>query len=484
MNIPGYDSWLLPFVISAFDVAVSLAASAHVILNKRDTKAAIGWIGLIWLSPLLGTGLYVLLGINRITRRARSLRRRQARHESPPARPCPPEVLERTLTPAKHHLLPLARLVDGVALQPLLMGNEVEPLDGGDQAYPTMVQAIDEATRSVTLSTYIFNNDRAGTLFVDALKRAVERGVEVRVLIDGIGKRYSWPSVFGPLERAGVPVAVFLPTFTPVWFPYFNLRNHRKILVADGLVGFTGGMNILEDYFLEVGPRDPKRDLHFRIRGPVVSHMQRVFADDWVFCTDEYLRGERWFPAIDEVGEVLARGVSDGPDDDRDNLLNVILGALSCAESSVVLVTPYFLPDSRLVSALELAVLRGVRVDILLPRENNHKLVQWAATGELGNVLGGGCHVWSSPPPFDHTKLMIVDLAWTFLGSANLDPRSLRLNFELNIECYGPELAARLDRWFRDRLEDAVLVTAVSIEGRSLPVKLRDGAARLLSPYL
>ena len=124
-----------------------------------------------------------------------------------------------------------------------------------------MVRAIDEATRSVTLSTYIFNNDRAGKLFVDALGRAVGRGVEVRVLVDGIGKRYSWPSVVGPLKRAGVPVAVFLPTLTPGWFPYLNLRNHRKILVVDGRVGFTGGMNILEDYLLEVGPRRPKRDL-------------------------------------------------------------------------------------------------------------------------------------------------------------------------------------------------------------------------------
>jgi cardiolipin synthase len=262
-----------------------------------------------------------------------------------------------------------------------------------------MVRAIDEATRSVTLSTYIFNDDRAGALFVDALGRAVGRGVEVRVLVDGIGKRYSWSSVVGPLERAGVPVAVFLPTFTPGWFPYFNLRNHRKILVVDGRVGFTGGMNILEDYYLELRPRRRSVTCTSGSGGPAVAHLQRVFADDWVFCTAEHLLASLWFPAIDEVGEVLARGVSDGPDDDRDNLLNVILGALSCAASSVIIVTPYFLPDSRLVSALELAVLRGVRVDILLPSENNHRLVQWAATAELGNVLGGGCSSGPRPPP-------------------------------------------------------------------------------------
>jgi cardiolipin synthase A/B len=174
----------------------------------------------------------------------------------------------------------------------------------------------------------------------------------------------------------------------------------------------------------------------------------------------------------------------DGPDDDQDNLLKVILGALACARSTVAIATPYFLPDTRLISALEVAALRGVEVDILLPSQNNHILIQWASTALLREILEAGCRVWYSAPPFDHTKLMVVDQTWTFIGSANWDPRSLRLNFEFNLECYGRAFSTRLDQSFRDKLRDAIPVTTDFLESRGLPIKLRDGIARLLSLYL
>jgi cardiolipin synthase len=181
---------------------------------------------------------------------------------------------------------------------------------------------------------------------------------------------------------------------------------------------------------------------------------------------------------------MLARAVVDGPDDDRDPLLKVLLGALACARSSVAIATPYFLPDARLLSALETAALRGVQVDILLPGRNNHLLVQWASAGAVREALEGRCRVWASPPPFDHTKLMVVDRLWCFVGSANWDARSLRLNFELNLECYSTDLAGRLDGLFRDRLRDSVPISIGRIDGRRLATRLRDGAARLFSPYL
>jgi cardiolipin synthase len=478
------DYRLVPFLVSALSVTISLVASAHVILNKRDTRSAIGWIGLIWLSPFLGTMAYVLLGINRINRKAQSLRRGRPRLEPPPALACPPEEVARYVADEDRHLVSLARLVGEVTGRPLLEGNEIVPLMGGDQAFPAMIRAIDEASRSVSLVTYIFNDDRAGRLFVDALKRAVDRGVAVRVLVDGIGARYDWPSITRVLRNAGVPFATFIPTLVPGWTPYLNLRNHRKILVADGRVGFTGGMNIDEDYFHQIHPRRPRNDLHFRVEGPVVAHLQHVFAEDWVFTTQEFLQGDLWFPALDPVGPVLSRGISDGPDEDLDKLIGVILGALACAETSVAIVTPYFLPDAPLISALTIAAMRGVQVDIILPKQNNLNLVKWASTALLGELIERGCRVWYSPPPFDHSKLMVVDDIWSFVGSGNWDPRSLRLNFEFNLECYGPALAASLGQVVRDKLRDAERVTMDDIKNRSLPVKLRDGTARLLSPYL
>ncbi len=236
-----------------------------------------------------------------------------------------------------------------------------------------------------------------------------------------------------------MPLALFLPRWLPRVTPYANLRNHRKILVVDGRCGFTGGMNIREGHYPEVRPRHPIQDLHFRVEGPVVAHLQEAFAEDWVFCSGELLQGERWFPPLEPAGVSPVRGIADGPDEDFEKLRLTLLGALACARSSVLIVTPYFLPDAGLITALNVTALRGVAVDIVLPERNNLRLVQWASTALLWQVLEQGCWVWLSPPPFDHSKLMVVDGTWALVGSANWDPRSLRLNFEFNLECYDPK---------------------------------------------
>jgi cardiolipin synthase len=474
---------LLPswqWVVSATTIALDAVATAHAVLNKRDTRAVIGWVGVIWLTPFVGAFLYFLFGVNRIRRKARRLRRLLVL-----PRAVGPATLDANLpSPGTEHLGALVRLVGNVTGRPLLPGNRVVPLTGGDVAYPEMLGAIRAAERSVALCSYIFDNDPAGRLFADTLAEAVARGVEVRVLIDAVGSHYTWPSIVRYLRRGRVPVARFLPQLVPWYFPYANLRNHRKILVVDGRVGFTGGMNIREGHDPTLKPRHPIRDLHFRLDGPVVGRLQEVFADDWEFVTGEVLQGDRWFVEPEAAGPVLARCVPSGPDDDFEQLRTTFLGALSCARRSVRIMTPYFLPDSGLTAALNVAALRGVEVDILLPQRNNLRLVQWASTAELWQVLEQGCRVWLVPPPFDHTKLMLVDGAWSLIGSANWDPRSMRLNFELDVECYDRELAEDLESLVRRKMEKAIPVTLADVEGRSLPVKLRDGVARLFTPYL
>ncbi len=474
-----------PYATGLIDMVLALLATGHAVLSKRDTRAAIGWVGLIWLVPLLGVVLYLWLGINRIERRARSLRADRPRpaslavlNEYPSEIPDEASIL--TGTP----LEPLVRLVRDVTGQPLLAGNRVTPLIDGDQAYPAMLQAIDEASRSITLTTYLFNHDPAGEQFVEALERAVLRHVEVRVLVDYVGAHYHWRPIAHRLRQAAIPYAQFLPTLIPWQFQYSNLRNHRKILVVDGRVGFTGGINIHEENCLLRHPRHPVQDLHFRLDGPVVAQLQAVFADDWAFCTGELLEGESWFPVVEWAGPVLARGIPSGPDDDFETLRLTLLGAMACARSSIVVVSPYFLPDAALIAALNVASLRGVRVDIILPAVNDLKLVQWASTALLWQVLERGCHVWISPPPFDHTKLMLVDNRWTLLGSANWDPRSLRLNFEFNVECHDRDLATSLTGLVESKIQQSRQLTLADVDGRSLPRKLRDGVARLFSPYL
>lgn len=477
MQLLNHLAEFWPHLVALLTLFSAGLASCHAILHKRDSRAAVLWIGFIWFLPLVGPILYLLLGINRVRRKAQLLRG-----------PLPSVVSQSATKPPSFpemgHLEPLGAAIGGIVRHPPLPGNRVDPLVNGDAAFPAMLAAIDAAKRTVTLSTYIFDNDSCGAVFVAALGRAVERGVQVRVLIDGAGAHYSVPSIFHSLRHARIPVAEFLPTPSLWRLMSINLRNHRKILVVDGTLGFTGGMNLRAGNLLAQNPRHPVRDLHFRLEGPVVAQLQEAFVADWFFAKKETLAGPEWFPPLQPAGTVLARAIPDGPDEDFEKLHWSILAALSCARERVQIVTPYFLPGMVVISALNLAALRGVRVDIILPGKSNLPYVDWASRALWWQVLENGCKIWLTPMPFDHSKLMLVDGNWALVGSGNWDARSLRLNFEFNLECYGRELARALESIVQDKLKGAREVTIAEVDARPLPIKLRDGAARLLSPYL
>jgi cardiolipin synthase len=459
-------------------IAVSLFAAGHAVVYKRDSRSAAIWVLVVWLLPGAGAVLYALLGVNRVQRRAAKLRRDRLRYR--PAHAAPQLAAE---VPGAN-LAPLARMMSRVAERPLLQGNSVAPLVDGGEAYPAMLDAIEGARSSIALASYIFQARGIGTKFVDALVRAHRRNVAVRVLVDDVDARFTRFSAVKPLKRAGVATGVFNPPLVPARFAALNLRNHRKILVVDGTLGFTGGMNIDPRYWQPEQPETVFRDLHFRLRGPVVAQLMEVFADDWHFATEESLHGSTWFPDLAPSGPLLARIVEEGPDESPDRLRWSIIGGLNAAQRAVRILTPYFVPDAPLVSALNAAALRGVEVDIVLPGESDLPHVHWAGIHGLWQVLERGCRVWMSRGPFDHSKLMVVDGAWTLIGSGNWDARSLRLNFELNVECYCAELGARMEALALERRAAAGEVTLESVDKRPLPIKLRDGAARLFAPFL
>lgn len=473
----------VPYAAVVATLSAGVAAALHAVLRKRDTRAAISWVLLILLLPLLGAVLYASFGVNRIRRRARALGLRHT-HVAEREAPCHvrPDAVGAALSRPEFERL--ARLVDRVSHFPLMGGNAVEFLEGGDAAFPAMIAAIDRAERSVALSSYIFDDDRAGRPFVAALERATARGVATRVLVDGIGVRYSKTPVTALLAKARVPHALFRPKPFPFALPLVNLRNHRKILVVDGRIGFTGGMNIREGALLSLSPRHPMRDLHARVEGPVVSQLAEAFADDWMFATDETLSGDAWFPPPAVRGGVVARAVTSGPDEDFETIRLSLLGAIASARRSVRIVTPYFLPDASLLTALNVAALQGVDVEIVLPARNNLPFVHWAMMATIWQVLERGCRVFLTPPPFDHTKLTVVDGVWTHFGSANWDSRSLRLNFEFDVECYDKGIAAEASRLVDERLASGRPLTLEEADSRNVAVRLRDGVARLFSPYL
>jgi len=474
---------VLPLLFLGLSVALSLVTSAHAILNKRDPRAAVSWTGLIWLVPIAGALLYIGFGVNRIARRAGKLRQRRKPIERFAASTvCREEDLRRMLTPEYEHLSSVAKVGDRLTGRPLLAGNRVSMLVNGEEAYPSMLQAIRDAKKSVVLLAYIFEDDPTGRLFIDALSEAKARGCAVRVLVDYVG---SHGRVAHALRSTGVPVALFLP---PVLLPlknrFMNLRNHRKILACDGIVGFTGGMNIRQSHMIGIPGRRHEQDTHFRLEGPVVRHLVEAFADDWAFATDELLSGPEWYPPIEPRGPVNARGIAFDPGEQLDLLRFTIGAALSAARRSIRIVSPYFIPEQPLITALNVATLRGVQVDIVIPSRTDSRVVQWAEQALLWQVLINGCRIWRSPEPFDHSKLLLVDDAWIFFGSANMDTRSMRLNFEFNVEAYCRELAATVRTHIDAKMKLARAVTLAEMDGRPLRIKLRDGIARLFSPYL
>lgn len=329
------------------------------------------------------------------------------------------------------------------------------------------------------LCSYIFDNDATGKAFVAALEAAVRRGVEVRVLVDAIGELYSWPRISRALKAAGIPHRRFLP---PRWFPpfgYVNLRTHRKLLIVDGTTGFCGGMNIGDRHAtMESGDREAD-DIHFRLAGPVVDDLEWLFLDDWRFASGEVLEP---LPVGAVEGDVLCRLVSDGPNEDLDRLLFINHGAIDSTRESILIMTPYFLPERDLIVALQTAALRGVEVKIVVPHRSNLPYVDWAMQHWLPQLLAQGVQVFRRPL-FSHAKLLVVDSRYALIGSANLDPRSLRLNFEVGVEIFDTTVAEALETVIRSETTTGeVSIPALMSRGRLR--RLRDATVALFTPYL
>jgi len=471
------------WIVALAHTVLAVVAGVHAMLYKRDPRAALGWVFVCLFFPLVGPLLYYMFGINRIHTQARRLARThlfplhvgyergsiEVRSAAPAAAPDAAWQC-------------FVNVSDRVTSRPLTSGNRVEMLQNGEQAYPAMLAAINAAVDRILLITYLFEMDTVGQSFIQALIAAHRRGVVVRVIIDGIGECYSWPRLSRVLRRSGVSVARFLP---PRLLPpalFVNLRNHRKVLVVDGDQGFTGGMNIGARHLVASAIRRPTADIHFRVRGPVVAQLAEVFAEDWRFTTGEESTTDYAVPPHQGVSS--CRCISDGPNEDLDKISLVMMGSLSAAQTDITIVTPYFLPSREIIACLQSAALRGVNVTVILPQQSNLRFIDWATRNLLGELLQREVRVFYQPPPFSHAKLFVIDGLYAQIGSANLDPRSLRLNFELNLEVTGAEAVAQLAEYVRDVRSRSTEVTLAEIDGRRLLTRIRDAACWLFMPYL
>lgn len=460
----------------------SLLSAGHALLSKRDPRAALGWIVTCLALPGLGALFYWMFGVNRIRTRARELQELgQGMHwlnvDEVPSNGDLQMVAETSTSRA------LVTLSDAVTRRPMVCGNEVKVLYNGEQAYPAMLEAIRSAKDFIFLCSYIFKADRTGQLFVKELAAATERGVDVRVMIDAFGQYYALKKVRHLLAQQRVKYAIFMPP-SLARSCYLNMRNHRKILVVDNCYGFTGGMNICDRHLAKIKNNSRRAvDLHFRFSGPICNQLRDAFLEDWHFATDEKRKPRSW-PIPPAVGQACCRGISAGPNEPHEKLNWILIGALACAKSHIRIMTPYFIPTRAQLAAINAAALRGVKVEILLPAQNNLPYVGWATNAYLFELLEHHVRIYFQPPPFVHSKLLVIDEEYALIGSANIDPRSLRLNFEFNVEILDLDTVAELASHFDQSRAVSRQVTLEEVDQRSLPLRLRDSFCKLFSPYL
>jgi cardiolipin synthase len=464
---------------------LGLIAGVHALIVKKDPRAAFGWLLVCLFLPGVGVILYLMFGLNRITVLGKRWQTRGLWHEKN----------QKVHFKADHHRNPEKNLFeqhtfeavqsagDKVSPMPMLGHSSLEPLFDGDQAYPQMLAAITESKSHVYMSSYIFGTTGVAHDFIEALAQAQKRGVDVRVIVDGVGALYTHPSACKKLKKLGVRAALFLNPLGHIYhLIHLNIRNHRKLLVIDGALAFTGGMNIHEDNVS--GPKGLKvHDLHFKVQGPVVGELQDTFLKMWYFVTKDKAPAKVMYDDRPK-GKMMARVFADGPYQNYPMLQSLLCVAIGSAKSHVRLMTPYFLPGRAVTMAVNAAALRGVKVEVLMPKANNLSFVKGATEANLPFMLHYGVQFFYSKGTFRHSKLTIIDDFCVFLGSANLDIRSLHLNFELNMQVCDHGLTKQLITYFDDICKKSREVTKASLQSLSFFVKLRNAFFKLFSLYM
>lgn len=486
-SLPPAVGWTL-FLITE---ALAIWAIVHVLRQRKEPMAMLAWILGVLLLPVAGVSLYWLIGERRIRRKARRKRRRTAPIVAAIANADAAASREEEAEAARRHAIPgleeslreLAGISEKLGTSPLTSGNRVETYLTAQETYDNILEAIEGARHHVHLEYYIFRPDDTGRMFLDRLVERARAGVEVRVLLDGVGSWGTSTRFFQPLLAAGGKVETFLPAipWRRTW--HINCRNHRKLVVVDSEVAFTGSQNVGDEYRGLLRRLGPWKDTHLKLEGPAVREIQEVFVEDWYYAAQENLTDERYLRKQPVKGTSLVQIVPTGPDQDHPVLAHVFFAALALARRSICISTPYFVPDPGLILALQHAAYRGIQVDILIPSRTDSKVVLWAGRSYYPDLLAAGARIHEFPHGMLHSKVVIIDDGWNLVGSANMDVRSFLLNFEVTSLIFDREISRKLEQDFR-----ADVARSKRIRPREAPARLGsallEGTARILSPLL
>jgi cardiolipin synthase len=456
-----------------------------VLIRRKEPSSTIAWILTLVFLPGLGAGLFLLFGRDRVRWPAKrkleidTMVRAQvaASRDAPAGR----DSALSLVSPLERAMF---RIGERLSHLQATSGNKVEVLVEGETTYQAIGGAIDGARHHVHAQYYLIRNDATGAWFRDRLVAAAKRGVAVRLLMDGFGCFALGRDWRRPLHRAGVRVADFLP-MRSVLFQPVNLRNHRKIVVVDGETAFTGGFNVGDEYKGLMPGVGAWRDVHMRIDGPAAAELQRVFFQDWAFATNEPIDPREYFPR-DPVprGEAMVAIVPSGPDTRTEAIHRLFFGAIVGAQQEVAITTPYFVPTESLLVAMELAAMRGVEVKLVLPGRSNHRVTFHAGRTFYSQLLEAGVEILEYEPGIVHAKTLVADSHVALVGSANMDLRSFRLNFEVHALVHDATTAARLRGEFAADAAKSRRVELAEWRARRWTLRVKEGAARLVSPLL
>lgn len=483
----------------ALHVATFLLVTFHALRRRKEASSTILWIFVAWSFPAVGPLLYLSFGVDRVPYKAfrkritdqRLVQERKARedeelplaywrtvHESGTAEPS--SALARELNRSLRSVLPD---------HPLLGGNSISPLVDGDEAFPAMMDAIASAKHHIHIQSFIIGRDATGREFMEALRRKAEAGVVVRLMFDRFGSTHAFLSgMFARYRRTPNFRIAGWTQANPLKRQFqINLRNHRKVMIVDGTRAFTGGINI-HDRSRTFDGIPSIRDYHFALSGPVVQELQFTFMRDWYFTTDENpgnLLQEVYFPPIRPAGNALVRMVNDGPDmEGREPISDTFFLALGLARRQILAVTPYFVPPNDILQAFRAAALRGVDVRLVVPLHNNHFYAGLAGCALYDELLYAGVRIYERRPPFMHAKALIVDDEIAFVGTANLDFRSLRLNYETNLLVFDNPFLGQLKRIVLEDIAMSSELTLQSWRARPQWRKVTENLAFLMTPIL
>ncbi len=482
MDVLQNLSWVI-IVLNIF------LATAVIFLERRNASATWAWLMVLYFIPVLGFIMYLILGQKVRKRQLSKLlgdNERVIQHALETQRQ---ELKEKRLVAldgelAEYQDMIYLNLTTGLALY--TTNNIVDIYTDGKQKFDALIADIEAAEHHIHLVYYIVRDDELGRRLMRALTAKAADGVEVRFLYDHIGSSRLPGRFFKELRAAGGREAAFFPSRIPYLNLKINYRNHRKLAIIDGKTGYIGGFNIGDEYLGLSEHFGQWRDTHLKVQGSAVLQMQAQFLLDWNLAASGKIElSEIYFPDPRGVpGHIGMQLVASGPDTEYQEIKNAYIKMIYGARSSVCLQTPYFVPDDSLLSALKVAALSGVEVSIMLPSKPDHFFVYWATQSYLGELLASGIKVYLYEKGFLHAKTLVVDSKVASVGTANLDIRSFKLNFEMNAFIYDSATAAKLMDIFRRDIDDSRLLTTEAYDGRPLFNRFRESISRLLSPIL